>query len=114
MDDPTSSLPHKQLKVDAATVSEPGVSEQAVPSGLKEENLLPPRKKLKKDSTFSASDAQLQHPSKTYRRIDEVYRSGLAQMMDQSKTQQHKEEDVGITEFVSPDLPGFTGILKKR
>ena len=28
--------------------------------------------------------------------------------------QLHKEEDVGITEFVSPELPGFTGILKKR
>ena len=26
----------------------------------------------------------------------------------------HKEEDVGITEFVSPELPGFAGILKKR
>jgi len=25
-----------------------------------------------------------------------------------------KETEVGITEFVSPDLPGFTGILKKR
>lgn len=25
-----------------------------------------------------------------------------------------KEMEVGITEFVSPDLPGFTGILKKR
>ncbi len=25
-----------------------------------------------------------------------------------------KEMEVGITEFISPDLPGFTGILKKR
>lgn len=25
-----------------------------------------------------------------------------------------KEAEVGITEFVSPDLPGFVGILKKR
>lgn len=25
-----------------------------------------------------------------------------------------KEAEVGITEFVSPDLPGFSGILKKR
>ena len=25
-----------------------------------------------------------------------------------------KETEVGIAEFVSPDLPGFTGILKKR
>ena len=28
--------------------------------------------------------------------------------------QLHKEEDVGITEFVSPELPGFAGVLKKR
>ncbi|KAL9607522.1 MAG: hypothetical protein Q9167_007570 [Letrouitia subvulpina] len=26
----------------------------------------------------------------------------------------HKETECGITEFVSPDLPGFSGILKKR
>ena len=25
-----------------------------------------------------------------------------------------KEAEVGITEFVSPNLPGFVGILKKR
>lgn len=25
-----------------------------------------------------------------------------------------KEAEVGITEFVGPDLPGFVGILKKR
>ena len=25
-----------------------------------------------------------------------------------------KEAECGITEFVSPDLPGFTGVLKKR
>ena len=29
-------------------------------------------------------------------------------------TQLAKEADVGITEFVSPDLSGFSGILKKR
>ncbi len=28
--------------------------------------------------------------------------------------QLQKEAEVGITEFVSPDLPGFTGTLKKR
>ena len=26
----------------------------------------------------------------------------------------HKEAEVGITEYVSPDLQGFNGILKKR
>ena len=25
-----------------------------------------------------------------------------------------REAEVGITEFVSPDLPGFVGVLKKR
>ena len=34
--------------------------------------------------------------------------------MDLLQMQMHKEEDVGITEFISPDLPGFTGVLKKR
>jgi tRNA pseudouridine13 synthase len=38
---------------------------------------------------------------------------------DESQTpladvQAMKEAEVGITKFVSPDLPGFTGILKKR
>ena len=32
----------------------------------------------------------------------------------ESFAQLHGETDVGITEFVSPDLPGFRGILKKR
>ena len=29
-------------------------------------------------------------------------------------TQLRKELDVGISEFVSPELPGFDGLLKKR
>ena len=33
---------------------------------------------------------------------------------ENSETQIVKEAEVGITEFVSPDLLGFTGILKKR
>jgi hypothetical protein len=37
-----------------------------------------------------------------------------AKSVDPASLQLHKEEDVGITEFVSPDLPGFSGILKKR
>ena len=37
-------------------------------------------------------------------------KSSASKIMKRSK----KEADVGITEFVSPDLPGFSGILKKR
>lgn len=33
---------------------------------------------------------------------------------DLSHEQLRKEAECGITEFVSPELPGFTGILKKR
>lgn len=33
---------------------------------------------------------------------------------DASHEQLRKEAECGITEFVSPELPGFTGILKKR
>ena len=29
-------------------------------------------------------------------------------------TRLSKEAECGITEFVSPNLPGFTGVLKKR
>ena len=34
--------------------------------------------------------------------------------MEGIPAQLHQEEDVGITQFISPDLPGFRGILKKR
>lgn len=35
-------------------------------------------------------------------------------LLSAADIQLKKETEVGITEFVSPDLPGFTGILKKR
>jgi len=116
MDNPTSSLLHKRLKLDAVTSSDPESFKNALSSGLKEEGeSSPPRKKLKKDPRYSASTNQLLYSSKVLYRVDEEEsKSILAKMMDQSKMQQHKEEDVGITEFISPDLPGFTGILKKR
>ena len=34
--------------------------------------------------------------------------------VDGSATRPSKEAECGITEFVSPDLVGFTGVLKKR
>lgn len=37
-----------------------------------------------------------------------------ANQLDASHEQLRKEAECGITEFVSPELPGFTGILKKR
>lgn len=33
---------------------------------------------------------------------------------DQTTSQLDKEVQCGITEFVRPGLPGFTGVLKKR
>ncbi len=33
---------------------------------------------------------------------------------DGPDTRLSKEAECGIMEFVSPDLPGFTGVLKKR
>ena len=36
------------------------------------------------------------------------------QQQEHHESQLSKEAEVGITEFVSPDLPGFNGILKKR
>ncbi|MCJ1252058.1 hypothetical protein MMC30_009296 [Trapelia coarctata] len=101
------------LNLDAATG--PEAPKKTLSSGIEEEESSPPRKKLKKDAGHSASTEQLQLPSKILERVDEEEpKSNFAQIMDQSKMQQNKEEDVGIIEFVSPDLTGFTGILKKR
>jgi len=115
MDDPTSLPPHKWLKSDATTTSDPDAPQEVSLSNIQEEDLVPPRKKLKKDDGHSMSTAHL--PSSSHllpRAVEEDNNPILAQIMDQCKMQQHKEEDVGITEFVNPGLPGFTGILKKR
>ena len=97
--------------MDAVTVSDPEVLSS---SGLKEESS-PPRKKLKKDTVHLEFNDQHLYPSKVLDKIEEEEpKSILAEIMYLRKMQQCKEEEVGITEFISLDLPGFTGILKKR
>ena len=71
-----------------------------------EDPVLPssPRKKLKMDTGSVSTSAR--DPFSTDRKIPSTQESPDIQLS--------KEEEVGITEFVSPDLPGFNGILKKR
>ncbi len=40
--------------------------------------------------------------------------SSLRGILPVADMQLEKEVEVGITDFVSPDIPGFMGILKKR
>ena len=73
-----------------------------------------PRKKLKMDvpsSNFSEEHQVAGEPSSLYQ---ENATSVVTLPKSSHDLQVHKEEDVGITEFISPDLPGFTGVLKKR
>ncbi|MCJ1377806.1 hypothetical protein MMC17_000902 [Xylographa soralifera] len=73
-----------------------------------------PRKRLKMDPETMDLDQKPESLTKLTP-SDQGNSSSLANPpMDHHKMQLHKEEDVGITEFISPDLPGFTGILKKR
>lgn len=51
-----------------------------------------------------SKDSSLSHQSRSAGRIQDA----------SEDVQAMKEAEVGITEFVCPDLPGFTGILKKR
>lgn len=68
----------------------------------------PPLKKLKS------------HHLSTDGAMDETVNTDATVMADASDSQDAihdqfcKELECGITEFVSPELPGFTGILKKR
>ncbi|KAL9098034.1 MAG: hypothetical protein Q9187_009747 [Circinaria calcarea] len=63
-----------------------------------------PRKKLKMEQG---------HISNSTMGLDTTI-DALALQQEHHESQLSKEAEVGITEFVSPDLPGFTGILKKR
>ena len=47
-------------------------------------------------------------------RIGQIPSVDGSNSLSAEEVQLKKETEVGITEFVSPDLPGFTGILKKR
>lgn len=73
-----------------------------------------PRKKLKMDTEALSLESKLRSTN-----VEGPYPHGgehplVSTTMDFRKMQLHKEEDVGITELVSPDLAGFTGVLKKR
>lgn len=61
-----------------------------------------PRKRLKVDNTSTTEEATLP-PS-----------AGTPAAISESDAQALKEAEVGITEFVSPENAGFSGILKKR
>ena len=74
---------------------------------------LPPPKKLKAnhltmDGTVDdVMDSSVAAHVKPYADLSDS-------QQDASREQLGKETECGITEFVSPELPGFTGILKKR
>jgi tRNA pseudouridine13 synthase len=72
-----------------------------------------PRKKLKLDSHRN-SEFPSSSPQEPPATNGGIIPTMAAKSVDPASLQLHKEEDVGITEFVSPDLPGFSGILKKR
>lgn len=75
--------------------------------------LAPPHKKLKAyHSTMDAAvdDAMDYTAAAIVKSIADV----PSNQQDSSHEQLRKEAECGITEFVSPELRGFTGILKKR
>ncbi|MCJ1393339.1 hypothetical protein MMC18_006212 [Xylographa bjoerkii] len=73
-----------------------------------------PRKRLKMDTEAMDVDRKPEMHPKLIPSDHKTSSSVAKPSVDPHSMQLHKEEDVGITEFISPDLPGFTGILKKR
>lgn len=72
----------------------------------------PPQKKLKANhSTMDGTVDDAMDP-KVAAHVEPF--TDLPGNQDASQEQLRKEAECGITEFVSPELPGFTGILKKR
>ena len=69
-----------------------------------------PRKRQK--LTDDRSDQSVQTATVPAMASEPMPDAGVAQSCHDE--QLSKEAEVGITEFVSPDLPGFSGILKKR
>ncbi|KAI9875119.1 MAG: hypothetical protein M1830_008864, partial [Pleopsidium flavum] len=70
-----------------------------------------PRKRQKIANTMD--NGQL-HDEAERRHEEQSASTEVSKTPSTADVQLQKEADVGITEFVSPDLPGFTGILKKR
>ncbi|KAH8433516.1 pseudouridine synthase PUS7 [Aspergillus melleus] len=67
------------------------------------EHVESPRKRLKTDNASSTEEVVLQAPVAT-----------SETKISEADAQAKKELDVGITEFVSADNEGFSGVLKKR
>lgn len=73
----------------------------------------PPQKKLK--ANHSTMDGTIDDAMETTVTANiEPIADLPGNQQDASYEQLRKEAECGITEFVSPELPGFTGILKKR
>lgn len=73
----------------------------------------PPQKKLK--ANHSTMDGTVDDAMDTTVAAHVEPTADLpSNQQDSSHEQLRKETECGITEFVSPELPGFTGILKKR
>lgn len=68
----------------------------------------PPLKKLK--SHHISMDGAMDEMANTHATV----MANVGNNQDIADDQFCKELECGITEFVSPELPGFTGILKKR
>lgn len=78
----------------------------------KEEVIEQPRKRLKTDDA-PQSDSFVFPTSEGAQKQAEA--SATAQLQPSTEDAQAlKEAEVGITEFVSSDVQGFSGILKKR
>ncbi|MCJ1420685.1 hypothetical protein MMC32_007044 [Xylographa parallela] len=73
-----------------------------------------PRKRLKMDTATIDLDQKPLSPTILIPSNKGNLSSLAKPSTDHPNMQLHKEADVGITEFISPELPGFTGILKKR
>ena len=68
---------------------------------------LSPRKRLKMD------EGSMERPTMEIKAMDTSVEISIPTQQPQD-SQPSKEAEVGITEFVSPNLPGFNGTLKKR
>lgn len=77
-----------------------------------EEIIEQPRKRLKTEDTPQGDDVVFPTSEGAQKQAEASATAQLQPSAEDSQTL--KEAEVGITEFVSADLPGFSGILKKR
>lgn len=88
-----------------------GIPEPRAVAGMEmEEGLAPPSKKQKLESTLPEASLEECGASARHEEAGEVMES-----QTKSTNNHHvMEKDVGITEYISPQLPGFFAILKQR